>query len=132
MKGSSSSQSGYVALLAVLIIGAASMAIALALLITGIDSQRAVLVTQQSAQARNFATACTEEALQRIHDNTAFTGNTNLILTGGSCTYTISSTGANTRTIDASSTVNGVARKIKVYVTINASSISITSWQEVS
>jgi len=123
---------GYVALLAVLIVGSASVAIALALLITGADSQRSTLVMQGSTQARTLAVACAEEALQQIHDDTSFTGTNTLSLSTGSCSYTVANTGGSNRTIDAGSTINNVVRKVQVYVTIGASSISITSWQEVS
>jgi type II secretory pathway component PulK len=122
---------GYVALLAVLIMGAAAVAIAVALLIGGTDSQRATLVTQQAAQARNLATACAEEALQQMHDDTAFTGTNNLTLGQGSCLYTVTNTGGSSRTIDVTGTVNNVVKKLKIYVTITTS-VSVTSWQEVS
>lgn len=124
-------QCGYVALLTVLITGAAATAIALALLASGTDSQRTVLVIQQSAQARSLASACGEEGLQQIHDNTAFTGTNNLSLGQGACSYTVANTGGSTRTVDATGTVGNIVRKVKIYVTIGASSISITSWQEV-
>jgi len=51
---------GYVALMAVLIVGAAATAIGLTLLTTAMDQGRAALVTQQSAQARDLADACGE------------------------------------------------------------------------
>lgn len=123
---------GYVALIAVLIVGAAATAIATALLITSTDSQRTTLVLQRSAQARSHAVACAEDALQTIHDNTSYTGTTNLTLSSGSCSYTVTNTGGNNRTIVTSSTVGSVVRKLQIYATIGASSISITSWQEVS
>lgn len=125
-------QQGYIALLAVLIVGAAATAIALTLLMTGTDAQRSTLITQQSTQARQLANACAEEALLVIHDNTAYTGTGNLTLATGSCTYTVTNTGSSTRTISTSATINNVVRRVTVYVTIGASSISITSWQEVS
>lgn len=123
---------GYVALMTVLIVGAASIAISLALLTAGTDSQRSALVTQQATQARALASACVEEALQQMHDSTSYTGTNNLSLGQGTCTYTVTNTGGSNRTIDATGTVNGDIRKLKVYATIGASSISITSWQEVS
>lgn len=123
---------GYIALISVLIIGAASLAIALALLTAGTDSQKSSLAFQQSIQARNLATACAEEALQVIQSSTSTVGTNGLTLGQGSCSYTITSTGSSTRVIDTSGTVNGVVRKSKVYVTIGGSSLSITSWQEVS
>jgi len=123
---------GYIALLAVLIVGAASTAIALTLLLTGVDAQRSGLVQQQTAQARQLANACAEEALQVVHDNTAYTGTANLTLSTGSCSYTVTNTGTSTRTISTSATLNNIVRRVTVYVTIGASNISITSWQEVS
>lgn len=123
---------GYVALIAVLIVGAASTAIALTLLLTGVDSQRSVLAEQQNTQARQLANACAEEALQIIHDSTSYTGTANLTLSTGTCSYTVTSTGTSTRTISTSATINNMVRRTTVYVTIGASNISITSWQEVS
>lgn len=123
---------GYITLLTMLIVGAASTAIAMTLLFTGIDAQRSSLMTQQSAQARAGARACGEEALQKIYENTSFVGNGNLTLDTATCTYTITSTGASTRTISSTGTVENVVRKVQIYVTINTSNISITSWQEVS
>lgn len=123
---------GYIALLAMLIVGAAATAITLTLLITGTDNQRATLISQQSAQARQLSHACAEEALEVINGNRGFTGTANLALVDGSCTYTVINTGGSNRTIDATSTINNVVRKVKVYVTIGSSSISISSWQEVA
>ena len=125
-------QSGYIALISVLIIGAVSLTIATALLITGADAQQENLSRQQSMKARQAAAGCVEEALQQIHDNTSFVAtNTSLTVGDTSCTYTVTNTGASTRTITTSSTVGNVVRKIQTYVTINASSLSISSWQEV-
>lgn len=125
-------QQGYVALMSVLVLGAITTAVATTLVLMGADSQRETLVVQQSAQARSLADACAEEALQQIHDNTSFAATDDLFFSPGFCTYTVTSTGANTRTISITSTVGNIVRKITVYVTISASSISITSWQEVS
>ena len=123
---------GYIALIAVLIVGAATTAIALTLLMTGVDAQRSGLVEQQTIQARQMANACAEEALQVIHDNTSYTGTGNLTVGANTCSYTVTSTGASTRTITTSATINNVVRRITIYATIGASSISVTSWQEVS
>ncbi|MGF7228747.1 MAG: hypothetical protein ACQR33_02060 [Candidatus Saccharibacteria bacterium] len=120
------------ALLAVLIVGAAAAAIGLVLLTTGIDSQRAALVEQQSKQARELAVACAQEALQIVHDNIAFSGTNALSLGQGSCTYTVTVTAGTTRTIVTSGTVGNVVKKVQAYVTIGSSTISISSWQEVS
>jgi hypothetical protein len=124
-------ESGYIALISVLIIGAVSVTVATALLITGSDAQQENLARQQSLKARQAAGGCIEEALQQIHDNTAFTATNTAVTVGdASCNYTVTNTGASTRTITATSTNGTVVRKIQAYVTINASSLSISSWQE--
>jgi microcompartment protein CcmK/EutM len=125
-------QEGYIAVLAVIIVGAATMAIALTLLTTGSDAQRSHLITQQSIQARQLAHGCAEEALQKIRESTSFTGTNTITMGAGNCSYTIVSTGASTRTITTTGTVGNVVRKVAVYATINSSSVSVTSWQEVS
>lgn len=125
-------ESGYIALIAVLIIGAVSLAATVGVLVSGTDTQRSVLAEQQSAQALGLATSCAEEALQLAHDTTTFTGTGNLTLSTGSCVYTITNTGGQNRVIDTTGTVDNVVRKLKVYVTIGSTSISITSWQEVA
>lgn len=125
-------ESGYVALMAVLIVGAAATAIGLTLLTTAMDQGRAALVTQQSVQARDLADACGEEALQQLYVNGSFTGTNSFSQGQGSCNYTVINTGGNNRVIDTIGTVGVVVRKIKIYVTITSTSISITSWQEVA
>jgi len=124
-------QSGYVALLTVLVTGAVATAIVLVLLSSGADSQRSTLVEQRSKQARALAVACAQEALQQVHDNIAFAGTNTLNLGQGSCTYIVAVTAPSTRSIDVTATAGNVARKIQTYVTIGTSNISITSWQEV-
>lgn len=118
--------------MAVLVVGAAATAIGLTLLTTAMDQGRAALITQQSAQARDLADACGEEALQQIYTSGSFTGTNSLSQGQGSCNYTVTNTGGSNRVIDATGTVGVVARKIKIYVTITSTSISITSWQEVA
>lgn len=125
-------QGGYIALLAVLIIGAAAVAISLAILTSGADSQRAALSEIQSKQARSLAAACAQEALQQVHDNIAYTGSNSITQGAGSCTYTVTSTSNQSRTIVATGTVGSVVRKIQAYATIGSSSISVSLWQEVS
>ena len=123
-------QGGYVALILVLIISAISLAIALSILLSGTDAQRSLLVSQQSVQARSLATACAEEAMQQMHDNNAFSGTNSLALATGTCSYTVTVGSGNNRSIDASATVSSATRRLKVQLTIQSSSMSVTSWQD--
>jgi hypothetical protein len=122
-------QSGYIALLAVLIVGAASLAIASALLLTAADSQRSTLVSQQSAQARSLATACGEEGLQKIFEDSSYTGTTGMII---GCSFTVANLGGGVRQIDANATVGTSIRRISINATIGATNITINTWQEVA
>ncbi|HSX18143.1 MAG TPA: hypothetical protein VLE51_02190 [Candidatus Saccharimonadales bacterium] len=128
----SDNQEGFIALIFVLIVSAAALAISLSLLSSGTDAQRSLLVTQQSAQARSLANACAEEALQQVHDNNAFTGSNSLNLSTGTCSYTVTNTGGNNRTIDASATIAGATRKVKVLANTQGTNINIMSWQDVT
>ena len=122
-------QAGYIALLAVLVMGAASLAIASALLLTATDSQRSTLVTHQSAQARSLATACGEEGLQKIYETPSYTGTTNIPAID--CTFTVTNLGGSNRLIEAFATEGAVTRRIDINATIGATNITVTSWQEV-
>lgn len=128
-RGRACRQRGYVALLSVLIVGAASIAIATALLVTATDSQRSTLVAQQSSQALSLATACGEEGLQKLYETPSYTGTT---VVGIGCTFTVTNTGGNNRQIEAHATVGTVTRRISISATVAAPNITITSWQDVA
>ena len=124
-------EGGYIALLAVLIIGGAATAIATVLLLSGSDSSRFTLVQQQSAQARDTASGCAQEALQQIHDNPSFTGSASISIGNGSCTYNVTNPGATARNIDALATVGSITRRVEAAVTISGTTVTTTAWQEV-
>lgn len=124
-------QKGFITLISVLVVGAVGVAIALSLLLLGIGSSRTSLAIEQSSQAKALANACAEEALQQIRDSTPFTGSGNLTLGQGICVYTVTSQGAQNRTINVSGMVGTIIRKVKVVINKINPIITITSWQEV-
>ena len=123
---------GYIALITVLVVGAVGIAITLSVILLGLGSSRTSFALEQSNQAKALANACTEEALQQIHDSTPFTGTGNLILGQGTCTYTVTNDGGQNRTIIASGTVGTTIRKVKVIINNISPTIQIASWQEVA
>jgi hypothetical protein len=125
------SESGYIALITVLIVSAAATAIALTMLATGTDAQRSANIQQQSKQARALAVACGQEAAQQIHDNMAFGGTVTTPLGQGSCTYTVTKTSATVRTIAATGTVGNVIKKVQASMTIGAAAVAIGTWSDV-
>lgn len=123
-------QNGYVALITVLVTGAVGVAIAVSLLLLGLDFSRTSLALAQSNQAKALANACGEEALQQIRDSTPFTGTGGLTIGLGFCSYTATSSGSQNRTITATGTVGTIIRKIRITLDKISPSINITSWQE--
>ncbi|HSW65628.1 MAG TPA: hypothetical protein VLI54_00625 [Bacillota bacterium] len=124
-------QGGYVALMTVLIVGAAAAAVSTVLLVVGADSARYTLGEQQSRQARSLALACGQEALQVLHDNVAFTGtDVPLTLGQGNCTYTVTVADGTNRIISAVGTVGSQIRKVQATATIGATTMTVSSWRD--
>ncbi|MEK7122245.1 MAG: hypothetical protein AAB855_00145 [Patescibacteria group bacterium] len=123
---------GFATLITILIVSAAGLAIVISLLLLGIGSGRTSFAYEQSLQARWLAVACVEEALQQIRASTPFTGNGNLALGQGTCTYSVTSQGGQNRTIDAIGTVGTIVRKVKVMLDKINPAVNVTSWQEVA
>lgn len=122
---------GFITLVATLVVGAVGLSIALSLLLLGLGSSRTSLTTQQSTQARTLANACAEEALQKIRENSAFTGSGGLSIGAGTCSYSVTSGAGQARHIDASGTVGAIVRKLDIDITAIKPKIIISLWQEV-
>ena len=69
IKKETNKKNGYVALMSLLVVGAAGLAISTALILFGVGSTRTSLVIEQSSQSRNIANACAEEALKKIRNS---------------------------------------------------------------
>lgn len=132
MKPRTTDSTGFVTLIGVLLVGVVGVAIALSLLLLGVDNSRTSFAIEQSSQAKALANACTEEALQRIRDSFTFTGSGNLTLGQGTCSYTVSNQGAQNRTVIATGVVGAVTRRVKVVVLGVNPVLVLTSWQEVA
>lgn len=118
--------------MSVIIIGAVALAIVVSMLLSGLGSSKTSFAYQQNAQARALADACVNEALQQIRDNTVFVGSDNLTLGQGKCTYTVTNTGGENRTIQASSTVGAIIRKAQVTITQINPTIVVSTGQELA
>ncbi len=123
-------QKGYVALLGVIVIGAAATTIAVSLLIAGADFARMGLSLEQSAQSRALVDACAEEALQNIRDNEDFSGNGSLTLEGDACDYSVAIEEGENRTIQVNAQVDQVTRKLEIKLNQLNPKLNVTSWQE--
>lgn len=123
---------GYVVLLTLLIVGAVSISVTLAVVLLGLDSSRTAFALEQSYQAKALADACLEEALQQVRDSTPYTGTDSMSLGQGQCSYTVVSTGGTAREITAEGTVGTMKRKVTVSISAINPLIILDSWQEVA
>jgi len=123
---------GYITLISVLIIGAVGLAVAISLLLLGLSSSKTSFAFEQSAQARALANACAEEALEQIKNLPSFEGEGNLSLGQGDCTYLVTTSGEQDRTITVMGTVGIIVRKAKIILDTVTPQISISSWKEVA
>mgnify|MGYP001563863367 FL=1 len=124
------SSHGFITLISVLVVGAVGVAITLSMILLGLGSSRTSFALEQSNQAKALANACAEEAMQQIRDSTPFTGSGNLTLGQGTCSYTVTNTGGQNRTITSTGTVGTIVRKSTVIINQINPSILVTSWQE--
>lgn len=122
-------QKGYITLISVLVLGAIGTAIAVAILLIGISTSQNAAIYRQSSIAEATATACVEEGLQKIRENTNFTGTGNLTFSPGTCTYTVSDQ-AGVRTVVGVGVMNSTTRKATAIISAFNPMITLTSWQE--
>lgn len=123
---------GYSVLIVLVIVGLIAVAISSSLLLLGIDFSKTSLASYRSYQARHLASACAEAALQEISNSVPFSGYGSLNIAGNSCGYLVINNGGQSRTVQASSTIANIVKKVRVNVTRLRPRITISSWQEVA
>lgn len=116
---------GYIALVALLIVATAGLTIGLAASLRGIDTLQGSLTISRAAVARAVANTCVEEGLE--HLRTIWTNsNAQLSFDDGSCTMIVSINGSQA-TVLGIGTVDIFTQIIRVQV---ASTLEVISWEE--
>lgn len=121
---------GYIALISILIISAILLLIAFSSGILGIYEANIGLGKSQESKVFYLASACAEEALQKIRDSSSFSGSGNLSFQEGSCSYEVEKLAEENRLVMASSTVQNATRKIKISLDQILPAINIVSWEQ--
>jgi hypothetical protein len=135
-------ESGFVALISVLIIVAVSVIIGSTVALKSISHATMSLAEIQSAQAWASANGCVETAIAGLGNNSTSTWDMalgypsqtpfDLSIGGITCHINhITATSSDYRLIQASSTVGTYVRKLEVIVATNTPQTNISSWQEV-
>jgi hypothetical protein len=122
---------GFVLLTSMFVVSAVGLAISVSLLLLGTGASRSGLVLQQGKEAAGLADTCAEEALERIRNDSAYTGTQIITRGNGSCEYAIITGAGEERTIESIGTVDTVIHNVQVHINQINPRINITSWQEV-
>ncbi len=124
-------QKGYIALIALIIISAVTLAIALSMNGLSITETDTSLVRQQSAQAEQAAYSCLQEAYLRLMRDGAYSGGTILNVAPGTCTVVSVTTPIPAdRIVTVSANIGDVQRQFTGRVTIAPAGLTLVSWQE--
>lgn len=127
--------SGYIALMTVILMGAIVSAITFTLLTLSIVYNKNSITSIKLQTARNYSESCAEEALRIIRTKT-YTGSGSFDVNGDAiddCSYSISGTQPNL-TINAENIPqpnDGPKRKIQIVTSAVSPKIILTSWTEV-
>jgi hypothetical protein len=121
---------GYALLLGVIILGSVIFVISISMIMISMDTTDNALVIEQSNKARFTATACIETGLNKIRENSSYSGTDTLIIDSNECTYTVDDMGGSNRRIQASSTIKNTYYRIEV-LTDQLNPLEISSWQEI-
>lgn len=121
---------GAAALLTIVIIGIASLIMAISAARLGLGELEMGYDEGKGSAVLSLADGCGEEALARLRKNSAYTGET-ITTDDGSCVIIVTGGGAD-RTVASVATIGSYTKKIEMQVTLSDSVISIISWGETS
>lgn len=125
-------QKGYIALIAILIIIAVTLAVGLSMGLLGIGETQAGLTGEQSRQSFQLANGCLEEAILRIKKDNNYEGG-NLNIKEGSCNITVGRgpKQGNPFTINIQANVNNYIRKIEAQIDTQKEPVKLIYWKEI-
>ena len=123
-------QQGIVSIATTMVVFAVMLIIAVSVQFMGVGELLMGYGEQESERTFQFADSCVDEALLRLSRNSGYTGGS---LSEGitSCTIAVSGAGS-TRTIAVTATTGDSVRALTVGVSISGSTVTITSWSEVT
>lgn len=122
---------GYIALLSVIVLGIVGTSIMLSVILSGISALKTDSAIEKSSQAKNMATSCSEEALQKILETGTTSSSGSLAIASGTCSYLITTASGTTLIIQATGIVSSITSKIKVIIATTTPSIVLSSWEDV-
>lgn len=128
-----SSQSGYILLISILVIGAIASAILSSLLLLGISANQVSFSVQQASQSLANAQACAEYGLMKLRQTPSYAGNEFVTIGTNQCEILpVGGIGNNNRVLCAEGKVGDSVRRLEIVINQVLPQTKIYSWQEVA
>ncbi|MFC1802139.1 hypothetical protein ACFLY7_01735 [Patescibacteria group bacterium] len=124
--------SGFVGLISVLVVGALILTIAIGSSLRSIGETNMAFGEQEGNRALAMAEMCAEYGLMRLESLFNYSGNESLNVDGETCYIgTVTGSGNFNRSLTASSTVSNYVKTVEVVVYRISPNMEITSWQDI-
>lgn len=122
---------GFIALVAVLILSAIALVVGTGVAVRAVGDSQAQSEMERAARAQMAAAYCAEMALETLKANPGYGGNQTLSSNGDACRIlSVGGSGNNNRTVQTTSTVEGIGRALTIMVSDINPVMKISSWQE--
>lgn len=132
MNNLNSSNSGYVYLITVLVIGIIASGITISLLVMAISSTKTGIVVENSAKAMESAKGCAEYGINKLFNNPSYAGGEIINIGETQCEIlNISGFGNENRAICTESIVGSTTRRLEIIIKRVLPEVKVYSWQEV-
>jgi hypothetical protein len=120
---------GYIALTTVLLVSAVTLVVTVTVTFVSLNEGQSSLASSKGEERLSFVDGCTEDAILKIRNNASYAGGTTTT-PDGNCTIVVSKVGT-VYTVTASPADMTYVKKIQAVVTRGATTVTITSWQEI-
>ncbi|MEK7585059.1 MAG: hypothetical protein AAB455_00885 [Patescibacteria group bacterium] len=121
---------GFMAILAVVLIGAAALVMSLNSSLLGLSTLEFATLAQAGDATRSLADACLEEALVKLRLDNNYAGTPTLSLAAGSCIIGVTNLSANERQVNVEATKGEFERLIQAKVLVAPRLVTVSEWLE--
>lgn len=122
------SQTGFIALMSVIIISALMLAVSLALSMSGFLARSNITDSEHKERSAALADGCVDDALIRLAASSSYAGNEVITMGDDQCTIVSVAIVGTSATIRTTATIEKAMTTIQVMATLNP--LIILSWQE--
>lgn len=129
-----SRSTGFIALISILIVGSLLLVITASAAMRAVGGSKIAIAFLHASRASALANACAEHAVASLKNNLQYSGNEHIIISEGADCSVLGVTGSGNlnRTISATSTVLGHARKVRIVIDSVRPTLLVREWRFVS